>query len=128
MQPTSLPQGALLWFGTVWIFGAVGSLYFWLGTNAEDKRQLYPWFMGLTLFAMLCFVYFGVHLPVFLVGLFAVFGTVGAVIHIRSTIFCPRCARMIYRGLLLGSVNYCPRCGQGLNQALDQSHTPARTE
>lgn len=114
---TSLPRLDLLAFGILWILGAAGSLYFWFGRNAEDKRQLYPWYIGLMLVAMLGFAYFVVQPPLGFFALFAVFGAVSTVVHARSTVFCPQCGRMIYRGRLVARVDYCPRCGHPLDQS-----------
>lgn len=121
MQASTLPPATLLAFGVLWILGAVGGLYFWFGSNAGDKRQLYPWVSGVMLVGVLGFAYFVVQPPLGFFGLLAIFGTLSTVVHARSTLFCPQCARMIYRGPLAARVNYCPRCGR----PLDQSHTPA---
>jgi hypothetical protein len=121
MSVASFPQLTWVWFGTLWAVGGIGTLYFWFGSNAEDKRQLYPWFMGLTLFLVLCFAYFVVQPPLPFLGLFALVGVASAVVHVRITKFCPRCARMIYRGMLAGRVDYCPRCGLALDRPQTQA-------
>ena len=47
MQAASLHL-ALVFLGAFWLIGGAGGLYFWFGSNAVDKRQLYPWFSGST--------------------------------------------------------------------------------
>ena len=116
MQVASLPQLTWLWFGTLWVVGGIGSLYFWFGSNAEDKRQLYPWFMTLMLLLMLGFVYFAVQAPLPFLALFALFGIASTVFHVKRTKFCLKCGRMVYRGGFFNRADFCPRCGLALDR------------
>ena len=116
MQTSASSPIVLLWFGAIFIVAGLGHLYFWFGSNAEDKRQLFPWFSAITAVLFLGFMYFAADTPVPLLLFFGVFLTIGAVIHVRLTTFCPRCARMIYRGVWTARVSYCPRCGLALDR------------
>ena len=116
MQVTSVPPLTWVWFGTIWVVGGIGSLYFWFGTSADDKRQLYPWFTGLMLLLFLGFTYFVIQAPPLFLAFFAIFGVASMVFHVRMTKFCPKCARMIYRGWLFSRVDFCPRCGLALDR------------
>ncbi len=116
------PPIVLLWFGALFVVTGVGHLYFWFGSNAEDKCQFFPWFSAVTALLFLGFMYFAIDAPAGIVLLFAVFLTIGALIHVRLTAFCPRCARMIYRGVWIARVSFCPRCGLALDRA------PSRTD
>ena len=116
MQVATLPPLTWVWFGTLWVVGGIGGMYFWYGSDAEDKRQLYPWFLTLTSCLMLGLIYFVVHPPVFFLLFFTAFAVVGGVIHVKFTAFCPRCARMINRGMFSYRVDFCPRCGLRLPQ------------
>ncbi len=109
----------LLWFGAFFLTSAGGGLYFWFGTNASNKRQLYPWYSLFSGVLFLGFVFFSGAPPAFLI--FAIPAVAWAsYAHARTTVFCPRCARMIYRGRWLNQTNFCPRCGQALDQSLHQ--------
>lgn len=116
MQAASLPPNSLIFFGALWLIGLGGGLYFWFGSNAVDKRQLYPWFSGASLILMLGFAYFVAQVPLPFMLFIAAIAVAGTVFHVRMTTFCPRCARMIYRGMLVGRVDYCPRCGLELDR------------
>lgn len=116
MQSTSLPPIALVFFGALWLIWAAGGLYFWFGSNAVDKRQLYPWFSGSTLILTLGLAYFVAQVPLVLMLFIAAAGVGATVLHVRATTFCPRCGRMIYRGMLVGRADYCPRCGLALDR------------
>ena len=116
MPVGSPPPIIWIWFGTMWVVGGLGTLYFWFGTDVEDKRQLFPWFTGLLLVLVLGFVYFVIQAPPAILGIFALFGIANTVYHVRMTTFCPKCARMIYRGRLFNRVNFCPRCGLAVGQ------------
>ena len=127
MQAASLPALTLVFFGALWLIGAAGGLYFWFGFNAVDKRQLYPWFSGSTLVLTLGLAYFVVQVPLPFMLFLAVIAVAGTVFHVRTTTFCPRCARMIYRGMLVGRVEYCPRCGLELDRPPQSERWPVAT-
>src|SRR5258706_11219655 len=110
----------LVWLAAFLLVSLGSALYFWLGQDADSKRQFYPWVSALTGVLFLGFAYFAVHAPGPIVAFMAAFMTLGSIFQVRRTTFCPRCARMIYRGAWLTRVTFCPRCGQ----ALDASHAP----
>jgi len=115
------PPIVLLWFGAIFVVTGAGHLYFWFGSNAEDKRQLFPWFSAVSALLFLGFLYFAMDAPAGVLVMFGVFLTIGALIHVRLTTFCPRCARMIYRGVWSARVSFCPRCGLALDRALSRT-------
>ena len=115
------PPIVLLWFGAIFVVTGAGHLYFWFGSNAEDKRQLFPWFSAVNALLFLGFLYFAIDAPAGVLVMFGVFLTIGALIHVRLTTFCPRCARMIYRGVWSARVSFCPRCGLALDRALSRT-------
>jgi hypothetical protein len=123
MQASTVPTIVILWFGAIFVVNGVGGLYFWFGRNADDKRQLFPWFSALTAILFLGFVYFAVGAPAPVLAFVAVLLTIGTVAHVRLTVFCPRCARMIYRSVLSARVSFCPRCGLALDRAPNPSAT-----
>jgi hypothetical protein len=116
MQSAAPPIAAFVIFGAIWLIGLVGGLYFWFGSSAANKQWLLPWFTGSTLILILGFAIFVVRPPFPFLIIFAVLGVVSSVAHVRMTTFCPRCARMIYRGWFVSRVSYCPRCGLALDQ------------
>ncbi len=117
MQSENSPS-AFLWFAAFVVVALAGNAYFWFGKNPHDKRQLFPWFSLLVAVIIVGFLYFGVqaHLPV--VVACAAFVAIISVVNARLTAFCPRCARLIRRGLLSARVDYCPRCGVHLDATL----------
>ena len=115
MSSSGLGTIGLVWLGTFVVISAASSLYFWFGENAEDKRQLYPWAMVLSGGLFLGFAFFAVQMPLPFFGFFVIIVLVSTMLHIRQTTFCPKCARMIYRGRWLSRVAFCPRCGHALD-------------
>ena len=113
---SSVTPIGLVWFAALFVTNGVGILYFWYGTSAADKRQFFPWFSALTAVLFLGLLYFGVQAPLPLVAVVGVFVGVGAAVHVQFTTFCPRCARMIIRGVLSARVDFCPRCGLPLDR------------
>jgi len=73
----------------------------------------------LDLILVLGFAYFVAQVPLPFMLVFAAIAVAGTVFHVRMTTFCPRCARMIYRGMLVSRVDYCPRCGLELDRPLN---------
>jgi len=108
------PYG-FVWLAAFVITSVASAIYFWFGTDPESKRQLYPWATALTAALFLGFAFFAVQMPSPLLAFFALIIVVSGVVHIRRTVFCPKCARMVYRGGLITRVNFCPRCGQPLD-------------
>jgi len=106
MRPTI---NLLIWLIAFILVNVTGSLYFWFGRDAEAKSLRYRWYLvfdGLFLLAVLTMLLPPRSLlPVMMIPVVVVV----IVYNLRTTTFCPRCARMVKRGFRASGE--CPRCG-----------------
>jgi hypothetical protein len=99
----------LIWVGAFFVVNAIGAVYFAIGRDAAAKALRYRWYLvfdGLFLLAVISMLVPPKSLvPVMMIPLVVVI----IVYYLRTTTFCPRCARMVRRGLR-GTVTTCPHC------------------
>ena len=110
----------LIWFALLVIIAIAVAvdIYFWVGKNPDEKRQLYPWAWALLGGLLIGFVVFVLPLPLPYAALFGLIVALGTFAHIRQVRFCPKCARVIRQGPF-SHVDYCPRCGHSLDDAAE---------
>lgn len=103
----------LIWVGAFILVNAIGAVYFAIGRDAEAKGLRYRWYLvfdGVFLLAVVSMILPPKSLlPVMMIPLVVVI----IVYNLRTTTFCPRCARMVKRGLR-GTVTTCPHCNAPL--------------
>lgn len=103
----------LIWVGAFIAVNAIGAVYFAIGRDAEAKALRYRWYLvfdGVFLLAVISMILPPKSLlPVMMIPLVVVI----IVYNLRTTTFCPRCARMVKRGLR-GAVKTCPHCNAPL--------------
>lgn len=91
------------------LVNAIGAVYFAVGRDADAKTLRYRWYLvfdGALLLAVISMLGSPRSLvPVMMIPLVVVI----IVYYLRTTVFCPRCARMVSRGLR-GTVKTCPYC------------------
>jgi hypothetical protein len=113
----------VIWLGAYAGVTVVGGLYYLFGSDAVAKRQSYPWFLAFAMALFTGLVYFGLQMPIGSALAWVLFGSVIAVVHARTTVFCPSCARMITGSwsnrILFGNLaDFCPRCGKRLDKGV----------
>lgn len=126
MQITKPPSTGLFWFGLliILVLTAAIQLYFWFGKDADEKTDLWPLAAGLLGAVMLGFFIFVLPGPLPLLVFYVLIVATVTVAQIRNVTFCPKCARMIYRGPFVSSP-YCPRCGHAVDDATPGDAGPA---